>query len=265
MFNRLNKNIKEDFEKYALKNQDKDFIKKEKGKIKYYLHEINKKQIKTNDWLDIKSYDYNSSYPTAKHTDMLDRLIEIFSNKDDLVADFFCGSGVTLKSCLNKKRKFIGCDGQKEAINMIKKYMKDNKITEKLDIIEMNKNTNFEKIKNDHEFARQCVLLKSGVPSYRKSNDMGVDGIRIKDGALIQVKRGVATRPQAQSLVGEMTARKQKRGLFIAKSFPETVKDWVYSLRKDGFVIDLITIQDISNDFENKKESLKESLSEEVA
>ncbi|MDE0151612.1 MAG: hypothetical protein OXK80_03830 [Bdellovibrionales bacterium] len=53
------------------------------------------------------------------------------------------------------------------------------------------------------------------------------------------MKKNQATRPQVQALFGEMIARKQKVGLFIARSFPDTVKDWVHSLRQDGYVIEL--------------------------
>lgn len=62
-------------------------------------------------------------YPTQKPEGLLDLLITIFSNKDDLVMDCFCGSGTTLAVAEKLGRKWIGCDIGKLAIYTTQKRL----------------------------------------------------------------------------------------------------------------------------------------------
>ena len=48
---------------------------------------------------------------------LMNRLIKIYSNKDDLVLDPFAGSGSTLLACEYLKRKYIGFELEKKYIN----------------------------------------------------------------------------------------------------------------------------------------------------
>ena len=74
-----------------------------------------------------------TGFPTQKHHDLLERIIKIGSNKGELVADFFCGSGTTLMVADKLNRKWIGCDKseysiyltRKRLINLKKKGQKD--------------------------------------------------------------------------------------------------------------------------------------------
>ncbi|RKS87081.1 adenine-specific DNA-methyltransferase [Orbus hercynius] len=51
------------------------------------------------------------SFPTAKKPEMLiSRIIEMTTNKDDIVLDFFLGSGTTASVCMKSSRKFIGIE-----------------------------------------------------------------------------------------------------------------------------------------------------------
>lgn len=49
-------------------------------------------------------------YPTQKPEALIDRIIKASSNKGDLIADFFCGSGTTLAVAEKLGRKWIGTD-----------------------------------------------------------------------------------------------------------------------------------------------------------
>ena len=49
-------------------------------------------------------------FPTQKPEALLERVIEASSNEDDLVADFFCGSGTTMAVAEKMGRKWIGSD-----------------------------------------------------------------------------------------------------------------------------------------------------------
>ena len=64
-----------------------------------------------------------TGFPTQKHHDLLERIIKIGSNKGDLVADFFCGSGTTLMVADKLNRKWIGCDMSKYSIYLTRKRL----------------------------------------------------------------------------------------------------------------------------------------------
>jgi len=51
-----------------------------------------------------------TGYPTQKHPELLERIIKLGSNENDVIADFFCGSGTTLVAAEKLNRKWIGCD-----------------------------------------------------------------------------------------------------------------------------------------------------------
>ena len=50
------------------------------------------------------------NYPTQKPEALLEKIIKASSGKGMIVADFFCGSGTTLKVAHDSDRKFIACD-----------------------------------------------------------------------------------------------------------------------------------------------------------
>ena len=57
-----------------------------------------------------------TGYPTQKPEAFLERIIRASSNKGDLVADFFCGSGTTSLVAAKNGRKFITCDASIRAV-----------------------------------------------------------------------------------------------------------------------------------------------------
>ena len=62
-----------------------------------------------------------TSYPTQKPVGILERIVRASSDPGDLVLDFFAGSGTTGQACLNLGRKFILCDSNPQAIEVMKK------------------------------------------------------------------------------------------------------------------------------------------------
>jgi DNA modification methylase len=62
-------------------------------------------------------------YPTQKPEALLERIIKASSNENDIVADFFCGSGTTLAVAEKLGRKWIGSDLGKFAIHTTRKRM----------------------------------------------------------------------------------------------------------------------------------------------
>jgi len=60
----------------------------------------------------------NPIYPTEKNLELLKRVIKTSSNEGDLVMDCFCGSGGLLYTAEELKRRWLGVDASKEAINV---------------------------------------------------------------------------------------------------------------------------------------------------
>ena len=80
-------------------------------------------------WNDIYSYqtitrskDYHG-YPTEKPEKLLSRIILASSNEEEIVADFFCGSGTTIAAAQKLNRKWIGVDNNPKAIELCKKRL----------------------------------------------------------------------------------------------------------------------------------------------
>lgn len=78
-------------------------------------------------WMDIPSYQPKPSektgYSTQKPDDLVARIIAASSNKDDLVADFFCGSGTTAAVAERLGRKWICSDLGKFGIHTTRKRL----------------------------------------------------------------------------------------------------------------------------------------------
>lgn len=74
-------------------------------------------------WWEFKDPFY-PSYPTEKNLEMLKLIIEASSNQDDLVLDYFAGSGTTLIAAEQLGRRWIGIDNSSQAIERAKKRLK---------------------------------------------------------------------------------------------------------------------------------------------
>lgn len=64
-------------------------------------------------------------YPTQKPILLLERIIELVTDEGDIVLDPFCGSGTTLVASQILKRRFIGIDQSKEAIELAKQRLEN--------------------------------------------------------------------------------------------------------------------------------------------
>ncbi|MFX0049005.1 MAG: DNA methyltransferase [Candidatus Hermodarchaeota archaeon] len=68
-----------------------------------------------------------TGFPTQKHHALLERIIKIGSNEEDLIADFYCGSGTTLTVADKLNRRWIGCDMSEYSIYLTRKRLINNK------------------------------------------------------------------------------------------------------------------------------------------
>ena len=98
---------------------------------KYYLDErlIVGTQV-PNIWTDISGNTLGytqefQGYPTQKPEALLERIVKASSKKNDIIADFFCGSGTTLAVAEKLGRKWIGVDLGRFSIHTTRKRMID--------------------------------------------------------------------------------------------------------------------------------------------
>ncbi len=68
-----------------------------------------------------------TGYPTQKPEALLERIVRASSNKGDLVADFFCGSGTTALVAAKNGRKFITSDAAVRAVHTARSRLAETK------------------------------------------------------------------------------------------------------------------------------------------
>ena len=95
-------------------------------RLKRYLDEV-PGQIAQNLWIDISPINSQAhesqGYATQKPEALLERIIRASSNENDLVADFFCGSGTTAAVAERLGRKWICTDLGKFGIHTTRKRL----------------------------------------------------------------------------------------------------------------------------------------------
>src|SRR3989339_352819 len=95
----------------------------ENGKVPSRKQYMNESGVRCKDvWDDISS-SVSKEYPTQKPEALLERIILASSNEDDLIADFFAGSGTTLAVAEKLGRKWIGSDLGRFSIHTTRKRM----------------------------------------------------------------------------------------------------------------------------------------------
>lgn len=65
------------------------------------------------------------AHPTQKPLQLMERILNVFTNKGDLILDCFAGSGSTLVACENLDRFFVGIENNPEYFEIIKTRLKN--------------------------------------------------------------------------------------------------------------------------------------------
>ena len=213
---------------------------------KRYLDEMKGQPI-DNLWDDIKPVQAQSKervgYPTQKPVELLERIIKATSNEGDIIADFFCGCGTALVAAHNLNRRYIGVDNSPKASRVVRKRLKGIGVDiPELAVKTLTKNQIL-KLKPD-EFEEYVVRCIGGEPNRVKVADGGIDGKLIEDGTPIQVKKSRNIgRPVLDSFYKHL--KKNNRGIIIALSFGKGAYEEVAKLKREGYDVDLVTLEDI--------------------
>jgi adenine-specific DNA-methyltransferase len=95
-----------------------------RGKILYLDDVIAKGKPVGDVWYDIMSFQQMPTakerveFNTQKPKKLLERIIKASSNENDIVADFYMGSGTSMVVAKELNRQFIGCDISQKAVNI---------------------------------------------------------------------------------------------------------------------------------------------------
>lgn len=92
------------------------------GALEYWVEDKDYENLDSN-WTDIPGYTFKTGYPTENAEKLLRRVIEAGSQPNDLVMDFFVGSGTTAAMAQYLGRRWIGCDINKGAIQTTSKRL----------------------------------------------------------------------------------------------------------------------------------------------
>ena len=74
-------------------------------------------------WTDLKGYVFNASYPTENPEELIERVLLSASKENDIVMDFFAGSGVVASVAEKLNRKWISCDIGKLSFYTVQKRL----------------------------------------------------------------------------------------------------------------------------------------------
>lgn len=128
-----NKNATFNYEKqvdknlYYEKHYNKQVVVKDGKEYYEYNGELRTFEKQVSETWDINKVKRDGreigGYPTQKPEELLERIIKASSNQNDVVADFFIGSGTTAAVAQKLGRRWIGCDINIGAIQMTTKRL----------------------------------------------------------------------------------------------------------------------------------------------
>ncbi len=187
-----------------LYKQGKLRINKKTNKVQYLVEASTTGTIDTN-WTDIPGYSFSTGYPTENSTQLLERVIKACTNENDIVCDFFNGSGTTANVCENLNRKWLVTDIGKFSIHVTKKRL-----------IEVQR-----KLKKDGQNWRAFEILNLGKYQRQHYLDHGVserDEIKLLDKKRKEeaFKELILEAFKAEKVDGFLTLKGKKGSTFVS-------------------------------------------------
>ncbi len=221
-----------------------------------------------NDWRDIlpSSGAESCGYPTQKPLSLLERIIQVSSNKGDVVLDPFCGCGTAVHASQKLGRQWVGIDVTHLAIGIVERRLRDAYPNIKFDVQGTPKDFDGAKdlaARDKYQFQWWACSLVDARPfgGKKKGADGGVDGIiyfqddrSISKKIIVSVKGGENVGvTMVKDLIATIAHQKAEVGLFVTLASP--TKPMVNEAASAGFYtsptgakfprIQILTIQDL--------------------
>lgn len=211
---------------------------------KVYMKEGNLLQSVWTDIHVVRKKEERIGYPTQKPLSLLERIIKATTNKNDIVADFFCGCGTALSAAQSLNRHWIGIDASKEAVKVIRQRM-EKEHNHKINESTLEKATLKNVFSMGHkEFEIEMVQSLGGIPNKKGGTDNGIDGVMADTGEPIQVKQFIPSRSEFDKFYKHL--KKNGQGSYIAYDFTSGIKEEVMRLKnEEGIECRLYTVGDL--------------------
>jgi len=170
-------------------------------------------------------------YPTQKPLLLLERIVQITTEKSDLVLDPFCGSGTTCVAAKLLERNFIGIDKSKEAVELSLTRL-DNPIK-----------TNSNLLKNGREsyinVDKDALALLKGIDFNPVQRNKGIDAILVEtyknSPILVRIQRDNETIAEAAAYL--MNAKKSKKSKKVILIQTNEIGLFDENVSYDGMII----------------------------
>ena len=151
-------------------------------------------------------------YPTQKPLLLLERIIELTTDKGDTVLDPFCGSGTTCVASKLLERNYIGIDESKEAITLSKSRIK-NPIKTESNLLKKGRASYLNADK-------QALELLNGLKFNAVQRNKGIDAILVEqyEGTpiLVRVQKKEETLSESATFLAKaMKIKKSKKSILI--------------------------------------------------
>ncbi len=104
-------------------DRELEFIRKSKSGTVENWFPPSEDKIGDTVWEDVKAYENQKDFPTQKHRELLERIIDWLTVEGDLVGDFFCGSGTTGVMAESMGRRWVMADLGRFAIHTSRKRL----------------------------------------------------------------------------------------------------------------------------------------------
>lgn len=170
-------------------------------------------------------------YPTQKPLLLLERIIELVTDKDDLVLDPFCGSGTTCVAAKLSNRKYIGIDKSEDAVALSNNRVLNPIKTES----NLLKNGRDSYVNSDKE----SLGLLLGVPFNPVQRNKGIDAILVEqfEGSpvLVRVQKKNETLNEAASHLLKAKKTKQSKKVILIQTQENDLFDALEE--QDGMIV----------------------------
>ncbi len=239
-------------------------------------------EVLDNIWDDIPPVNSQArerlGYPTQKPLALLERIVQVSSNKNDIVLDAFCGCGTALVAAQKSGRQWIGIDISPTACRVMAKRLKDKRVCglpEDEDLWAIGRGFivrdlpwSEEKLRAipPFEFENWAVIALGGRKNKAQVGDNGIDGRIFPVSALdnvreagadelalqerfypMQVKqKDKAGRPDIDAFETAMRRAKCEKGFFVSFDYSsDALREIDRFFREEHRIIIPITVRDI--------------------
>jgi len=210
-----------------------------------------------------------TGYPTQKPLALLERILQMSTEKGDIVLDPFCGSGTTLVAAEKLGRKWIGIDNSPSACEIAIQRIQQIQKTTSIDLLQLQGSRTLKEVqnmpyyefeswaltslasllRNNPKFSESIGLKRSPlVKVYSIAKDLGFDmeleGKENSIPVMVKQKTKIDSK-EINNFAIQLKHHSLKRGLFIALSFSKNALEEIGKKRIDGFEIIPILTKDI--------------------